>query len=474
MSRPKLLWLPVAGALLAMVALPAEARRKAPPPPSSEVLIEQAASTLTGLAIQGEGAWVKLLELADGIGHRLAGSKGLEQAVSWGVDRMNKDGLSNVRAEEVEVPVWIRGHAHARVTSPLDEELEILALGGSVATPEGGLTAPALVVGSFEELDARATEVAGRIVIYDVPFTSYGETVQYRAHGASRASAHGAVAALVRSVTTVSLNTPHTGGMRYAEDSDPIPTAAITVEDAARFHRWADAGVPISVHLDLGSHMAPDGISHNVIGEVIGRENPDEIVLLGCHLDSWDVGQGAQDDGGGCSIVMEAARLIGQLDTPPRRTVRVVLFTNEENGLKGALTYAEQHAGERHVAAIESDTGTGLPSGFRVDVRHDDEEEQAHRLEIVLAGLAPIQAHLAPLDAASMRPAYGGADIGPLVKQGVVGFGVDHDTTGYWPIHHTEADTVDKVDPAALRQAVAAVAVLAYALAETPEPLLAP
>jgi carboxypeptidase Q len=204
----------------------------------------------------------------------------------------------------------------------------------------------------------------------------------------------------------------------------------------------------------------------------VGRSAPEQIVLLGCHLDSWDVGQGAQDDGGGCSIVMEAVRLIGTLPVPPRRTVRVVLFTNEENGLRGATAYAEAHAGEHHVAALESDTGTGYASGFRVDVRHEDPQEQARRQEAVLAGLAPVLPYLAPLDADTLRLNYGGADIGPLVKTGVVGFGVDHDTTGYWPIHHTDADTVDKVDPAALRQALAATAVLAYALAESPEPLL--
>ncbi len=455
------------------VAWPAQARRaKTPPVPPSDQLIAQAAASLTGAALQGSGAWDKLLELADGIGHRLAGSAGLARAVTWGEARMRQDGLANVRTEPVQVPVWIRGHEEASVTAPLRESLEILALGGSIGTPEGGLEAAALVVGSFDELDQRAAEVPGTIVIYDVPFTTYGETVQYRAHGATRASAHGAVAVLVRSVTPVSLNTPHTGGMHYGDDADPIPAAAITAEDAARFHRWADAGVPIRVSLALGSHTLDDAESHNVVGEVVGRTAPDEIVLLGCHLDSWDVGQGAQDDGGGCSIVMEAARLIGTLPFPPRRTVRVVLFTNEENGLRGGTAYAEAHADERHVAALESDTGTGFTAGFRVDVRHDDPDEQGRRQEQVLEGLAPVLPYLVPLEADGLRLAYGGADIGPLVKTGVVGFGVDHDTTGYWPIHHTHADTVDKVDPAALRQAVAAVSVLAFALAESPEPLL--
>lgn len=472
MTPRRTLLLTSLGALLALAALPAQARRASPPPPTSDERIAHAAAFLTGAALQGDGAWDKLLELADGIGHRLAGSESLAEAVTWGAARMAQDGLVNVVTEPVQVPVWIRGVGVAQVTAPRQEDLRILALGGSVATPAGGLDAEAVVVGSFEELDARAGEVSGRVVIFDVPFTTYGETVQYRAHGASRAAAHGAVAVLVRSITPISLDTPHTGALRYEDDVPQIPAAAITLEAAARFHRWSDAGVPITVHLELGTRSEDDGLSHNVVGEVVGRSAPEEIVLLGCHLDSWDVGQGAQDDGGGCSIMMEAARLIGTLESPPRRTVRVVLFTNEENGLRGAKAYAEAHAGERHVAALESDTGTGLTRGFRVDVRHEDEAEQARRLAAVLLALAPVQPYLVPLSAETFRPSYGGADIGPLVATGVVGFGVDHDTTGYWPIHHTEADTVDKVDPAALRQAVAAVSILAYALAESPEPLL--
>ena len=446
---------------------PADARRSRTPAPSPD----EAWQALAGAALLGDGAWDKLLELADGVGHRLAGSEGLERAVDWGVARMEQDGLVNVRAEPVEVPVWRRGHEAARGLTPLDEELDILTLGGSVGTPPGGLEAPVLVVHSFDELTERAAEATGRIVVYDVPFTRYGETVQYRSRGASAAAEVGAVAALVRSVTPVSLDTPHTGAMHYAEDIPRIPTAAITVEDAARFGRWAAAGVEATVRLELGAETLPDALSHNVIGEVVGRELPEEIVLLGCHLDSWDVGQGAQDDAGGCAIVMEAATLIGRLPSPPRRTVRVVLFTNEENGLRGATAYAEAHAAERHVAAIESDTGTGYPSGFRVDVRHEDETEQARLLAEVIAGLADVQAVLEPLGAGSLRGAYGGADIGPLAKAGVPAFGVDHDTTGYWPIHHTEADTVEKVDRDALRRGVAAVAILAYGLAERPEAL---
>ncbi len=461
-------------ALAAALTLPAwtaEARRSTPPEPSSSERIDAAAAALTGAALQGDGAWVKLLELADGVGHRLSGSEGMERAVAWGVTRMSADGLVNVRAEPVQVPVWVRGHQAARVLAPLDEELEILALGGSIGTPEGGLEAEAIVVESFDELDERAAEVAGKVVIYDVPWTGYGPTVQYRGQGAIRAAQHGAVAVLVRSVTPSSLNTPHTGGMGYDDEVPRIPAAAITIEDATRFHRWHDAGVPLRVHLDLGAKTLDDAESHNVVGEVLGRTHPDEIVLLGCHLDSWDVGQGAQDDAGGCSMVMEAARLIGQLPEPPRRTIRVVLFTNEENGLRGARTYAEEHAGEHHVVALESDTGTGLSSGFRVDVRHGDQEALAAHQAGVLERLAAVQPYLVPIEADALRLAYGGADIGPLAELGVVGLGVDHDTTGYWPVHHTEADTVDKVDPAALRQVVASIAITAFAVAEWEEPL---
>ncbi|MCK6528821.1 M20/M25/M40 family metallo-hydrolase [Myxococcota bacterium] len=353
----------------------------------------------------------------------------------------------------------------------------MLGLGGSVGTPPGGIEADVVVARDFAHLESLGEAVRGRIVLFDVPFTDYGETVAYRGRGASAAARLGAVAVLIRSVTPTSLSTPHTGALGYAGDAPRIPAAALTVEDAASLHRLADRGIVPRVRLEMGARTAPDGTSANVVGEVRGREHPGEVVVLGCHLDSWDVGQGAQDDGAGCVTVLEAARLIGALPQRPRRTVRVVFYTNEENGLRGARAYAEQHRDElpRHVAAVEADTGSGAPLGFRVHVPGGgDGGAESPLAGEVMDRLRGVGVLLEPLSAAHLRLAHGGADIGPLVTAGVPGFGLDQDMSGYWPIHHTAADTFDKVDPKLLARNVAAVAVLAYWLAEIPESLPRP
>lgn len=450
--------------LCASLALPAHAakRSKAPAPD-----LEDTSAILLGRSLTNDGAWDKLVELCDDIGHRLSGSPQLEAAVTWGAARMAADGLE-AHTEEVMVPAWTRGEERLVLhLGEIDLELDLLALGRSIGTPEEGLRAEVLVVSSWEELEARAADVKGRIVLFDVPFTTYGETVQYRGAGANRAAKHGAVAVLMRSVTPHSLDTPHTGAQQpYEEGGTPIPAAAVTVETAARFHRMQDRGRTPEVTLTLGAQTHEDRPSHNVIGEIKGREKPDEVVILSCHLDSWDVGQGAQDDGAGCVTAMEAGALIADLPTPPRRTVRVVLYTNEENGLAGGKAYAEAHAGERIVAAMEMDTGAGAPQGWRVDVRRDDADEAKALQQEAIDDLAPVSALLSSIHATERVAGYSGADIGPLVEQGVLGLGLLQDTTGYWPIHHTEADTIDKIDPENLRRNLATMAVTAWWLAE--------
>jgi carboxypeptidase Q len=350
--------------------------------------------------------------------------------------------------------------------------MPMLGLGNSIGTPPGGIEADVVVVGSFDELTALGDAVLGKIVLFDVPFTTYGATVQYRSRGADAASRQGAVAALVRSVTPVSLSTPHTGAMRYSGDegTHPLPAAAVSVEDAGRMRRLQERGTTPRVRLEMSGKMDGEAPSANVVGEVRGRTKPHEIVVLGCHLDSWDVGTGAQDDGAGCVVAMEAARLISTLDRKPARTIRVVLYTNEENGLKGAAAYATDHADEleHHVAAIESDTGAGRPLGYRVHIKAPETEEDAPTAEqiralAVLNSLVPL---LEPLGATATELNSAGADMGPLISAGVPGLGMRHDMTGYWPIHHTEADTVDKIDEILLRKNVASMAVVAYALAD--------
>ncbi len=436
-----------------------DARRRVLEPPP----LEDVAASLIGGALVSDESWRELTHLCDNIGHRLTGSPALEAAVEWGVAELAADGLRAWK-QEVPVQIWERGAESLTMDAPVSRELALLSLGWSVGT-DGPLRAEVIVADSFEHLASLGEAVAGRIVLFDVPFTDYGETVQYRLRGASAAARQGAVGVLVRSVAPEGLYTPHTGAMGYAEDAPKIPAAAITLEDAAWIRRLTASGQTVAVTLTMAAQDAGAGVSHNVIGEVAGRSLPDEAVVLGCHLDSWDVGQGAQDDGGGCVAAMEAGRLIAALPVPPRRSVRVVLYTNEESGLAGASTYAEQ-SDRRHVAAIESDTGMGAPGGFRLDIRGEDEAAVAARVAAIEAWFEPVSALLRPIGAGGLRPAYSGADIAPLVSAGAVGLGVDHDTTGYWPIHHTPADTLDKIDPDNLRRTAAAMAVAAYALAE--------
>jgi len=445
-------------------------------PAGSETAAERhrvAAERLIGAALASDHAYLRLSQLCDGIGHRLSGSRSLERAVEWAAASMREDGLERVRLQRVRVPVWVRGEERAEMVSPGPQRLSILGLGRSIGTPPGGITAEVVVVSSFAELDALpAEQVRGKIVLYDVPFTRYGETVRYRGDGARRAAARGAVAVLVRSVGPVSLRTPHTGAMQAYVDSVPkIPGAAVTIEDATMMRRLLARGERVRVRLEMGAKTLPDTISHNVIGELRGRERPEEVVVVGGHLDSWDVGQGAQDDGGGCVIAMEALRLMKKLGLRPRRTVRCVLWTNEENGLRGGNAYADSLGPEiaRHVAAIESDGGVERPVGFGVTVRRlasdSADAEPTARAVARLAELAPL---LVGLGADRVTDDGGGADIGPLMRRGVPG--IAHRTTmeHYFDWHHTPADMLDKVDPLELRKNVAALAVLVYMLAEMP------
>ena len=380
------------------------------------------------------------------------------------------DGLE-VRKEAVTVPRWVRGPAKARVYGPYERDLQILALGGSVSTPKKGMRAPLVVVDNFEQLDALGSKVAGKIVLYDVPFTTYGETVQYRRSGAARAAEYGAVAALIRSVSPTSLYTPHTGNMGLDDGIPPIPAAALTLEDSAWLNRLSKSGVAVEMHLNIQAKMEKDAISHNVIAEIRGRELAEEIVVSSCHIDSWDVGQGAHDDGAGCVMVMDAARLIKALPEAPRRTIRFILYTNEENGLQGGTQYAAKHADEiaNHVAAIEADSGAGIPYGLGLDLRLPEEELRPQKIDEIIKSLGVLEQALAPYAAENepvLGPGFGGADIWPLMAKGVLGFGLRHDMTDYWPIHHTEADTFDKIDPELLVRNTAFMAISTYLLAE--------
>ncbi|HEY9284510.1 MAG TPA: M28 family metallopeptidase, partial [Pyrinomonadaceae bacterium] len=425
------------------------------------------AGRIIGAALSSDRAYRRLAYLTDRIGHRLSGSEGLKRAIEWAVAEMRGDGFDDVRAERVMVPHWVRGEESLEIVSPEARALSVLGLGNSVGTPAEGVTAEALVVRSFDELDARAAEAKGKIVVYNVPFTNYGATVQYRGGGASRAARHGAVAALVRSVTPVSLQTPHTGAMNYAEGQPKIPAAAITIEGAELLQRMQGRGERPRLRLRMGARFLPDAESANVVADLRGTERPDEIVLLSGHLDSWDVGQGAHDDGGGCVAAWEAVRLLKELNLRPRRTVRVVLYTNEENGLRGGNGYRDAHRAElaKHVLAVETDSGIYRPLGFGLAATAPPQAR---------ADLEEIAKLLAGLRASQIGPNGGGADIGPIMREGVIGAGLNVDSARYFDIHHTHADTLDKIDPQDLAHCVAVMAVLAYAVADAPVALNAP
>jgi carboxypeptidase Q len=443
---------------------------------------QECAQRLLHAALSSDESWKKLSYLCDFIGARLSGSENLEKAVKWAEQSMIEDGLENVRLQPVQVPHWVRGKESAVLVHPRNLELNMMGLGRSIGTPRGGITAEVLPVQSFDELTALPDDVVrGKIVLWNVPFTSYSETVKYRSTGGMEASRKGAIASLVRTVGKRTLDNPHTGAQSEQEkDVAPIPAAALSIEDAQLIARLAAAGAKPAVHLTMEAHMLPDALSYNVVGEVRGRELPDEIVVVGGHLDSWDVGQGAHDDGGGCIVAMEAVRLLKQTGIRPRRTVRAVLWTNEENGTRGAKEYHRiaRERREAHVAAIESDGGVENPIGFGVSVRKagpveedKDNDVDPGRQARALAILREFALWIAPVEADSISEGGGGADIDPLMDDGVPGLALQTPMELYWDIHHSHADTLDKIDPAALRRNVAAMAVMAYLLAEVPEKL---
>jgi carboxypeptidase Q len=425
------------------------------------------AAQLIGAALTDQQAWTRLEYVCDRIGARLSGSRALEQAIEWAAAEMRRDGLSRVETPRVMVPHWERGAESAELLEPVAAPLRMLGLGGSVATPREGITAEVVAVDSFDELEALpADRVRGRIVLFNAPWRGYGPTVIYRSNGATRAARRGAVAALVRSVTPASLATPHTGAMRYGDDVVKIPAAALAVEDAGRIARLVKAGVPVKVRLRMEARTLPDAASANVIAELPGREKPEEIVVLGGHLDSWDVGTGAHDDATGCLACWQAVVLMKKLNLTPRRTVRVVLWTNEENGLRGAEAYREWAGAtvRNHVAAIEMDGGAERPLGFGLSALAAGQDVQ----ERAVAQAQQVGALLAGIGADMVASGGGGADISPLMREGVPGLGLRTTGEKYFHWHHTHADTVDQVDPEHFRMCMATAAVMAWGLAEIP------
>jgi len=423
----------------------------------------QAAQRLIDATTNATLAFRRLEYWCDRFGPRLSGSTNLEDALDWTLAEMKRDGFDRVWAEEVPVPCWVRGPASLEMLAPRLQALHLTALGGSVATPPEGITAEVLVVRDFQELTTRAAEAKDRLVLYNFPFTGYGSGLPYRSRGAIEAAKVGAVGSLIRSLTPFSMQSPHTGMLRYEEGVRRIPHAALSVEDALLLQRWQDRGERIRLRLKLAAETRPDARSRNVIAELGGREKPDEFVVVGGHSDSWDLSPGAMDDAGGCLAAWEAVRLLHELGLRPRRTVRVVLWVNEENGLRGARAYRTNHLAElsRHVLAIESDLGVFRPEGFSFS--------GTGRLREVVTGVTGL---LGATGATQIVPGGGGADTLPLQAEGVPTMELQTDREKYFWYHHSAADTVDKLDRHDFNRCVAALAVMVYVVADWPGNLL--
>jgi carboxypeptidase Q len=421
-------------------------------------------------ALADSEAWNRLATFTDLYPGRLSGSKTLNDAIHYAAEKLEKDGFQNVHLEKAMVPHWVRGAESAELVSPTAQPIVIAGLGGSVATGPDGVQADAIVVHDFDDLEAHAAQVKGKIVVYNYvyradgdPLVAYRQGTAYRGAGASRAAKYGAVAALVRSVGPIAHRTPHTGAMRYSNDAPQIPVASLTGEDADKLQRMQDRGDKIVIHLKMSAQTLPDEESANVIAEIRGREKPDEVVVIGGHIDSWDIAPGAMDDGGGIFATWEALRILKSLNLVPRRTIRLVLFTNEENGTRGAQAYRDAHLDQlgNHIMALESDNGVLPLSGINLSGG-----DQAHQI------MSQVVTLLSPLGADHLGDKFDGADVGVVGKAGnvpVMSLAVDMHR--YFYIHHTPADTVDKIDPVEFEHCIAAVAIVAYVTADMQQTL---
>ena len=436
----------------------------------------QELSAIKSAAMADDYAYRQLAHLTENIGPRPSGSAQAQQAAQYVAEELRKLGLE-VRLEEVKVPHWVRGSETAELVEfpgqvpKTSQKIVVTALGGSTATPADGITAEVVVVRNFEELSALGrSKVAGKIVLFNFPFDTkkaaagyaldaYGEAVVYRGAGAKTAAELGAVASLVRSVGGAEYRLPHTGFSTPAG----IPAGAVAAEDAELVSDLAAQG-KVRMRLVLTPQSLPDTTGYNVVADLRGSEHPEQVVVVSGHLDSWDLGTGAIDDGAGVAVAMETAQLLQTLHLRPKRTIRVIAWVDEESGGRGRQAYSAAHSAEfaNHVAAIESDLGAAHPLGFNVKM-----SPQA------MEALKPVQKILESFGANLIKvvPFSPGADISSMSQAGVPALGIMQDGRTYFNYHHTAADTLDKIDPAELRENAAAMAVMGYALACAAQPL---
>ncbi len=412
-------------------------------------------------------AWPYLADLTGSIGPRLSGSPHAAQAVEWGRKMMERLGFQNVHLEPVMVPHWVRGkveEASVLRSSGKPVPLKICALGGSIATPKRGITAEVVEVKSFAELRALGDGAKGKIVFFNRPmdrtkcytFEAYGGAVDQRGQGAVEAARAGGVAALVRSMSTRIDDVPHTGAMGYNDSIPKVPTAAVSTRGAELLDSLLAVDPHLKVRFRQECETLPDVESANVVGELRGTEKPEEVIVVGGHLDSWDKGRGAHDDGAGVVQSIEALRLLRQLGLKPKRTIRAVAFMNEENGGRGGQAYAaKDRPGETHIAAIESDMGGFMPRGFGVgtdSIRFQKIARWAHLFSYIWAD--------------RIVPGGGGSDISWLGPKGVPQISLLPETQRYFDYHHSDSDTIDKVNERELELGGACLAILTYVLAQ--------
>jgi len=481
LALPFLLW--IHRAFGQQPASPSTSTAVPSPTPAATPIVfsEQTLADLKRLqhaALASDYAYKQVARLANNIGPRLSGSAQAVKAVDYVASELKAIGCE-VQLEKVMVPHWVRGEeAGALVQFPgmaagTTQKIVLSALGPSVATPSGGITADVVAVKNFDELKSLSHDkVAGKIVLFNYPFDkqmaaegrggeAYGEAVVYRSNGPSAAARQGAVACLIRSVGGADYRLPHTGHTDYANDAPKIPAGAVTPEDADLIADLVRQG-PVKMKLVLTPQTLPDAESANVIGDIKGSEHPEEIVIVSGHLDSWDLGTGAIDDAAGVAVSMEAANLIQKLHLKPKRTIRVIAWMNEENGSAGSKQYAKDHGKEDHFAAMETDGGAGHPLGINIKANSE-----------VKKMLAPVAGILQDSGAGVLNLVeHCGADIEPLEKAGVPSFSPLQDSRFYFNYHHSAADTLDKIVPKELAENSAVAAVAAYALANTEQPLL--
>lgn len=414
-------------------------------------------------------AFQMLKELTSHAPHRLSGSPDAARAVDLTKKMMEQRGLNKVHLEAIMVPHWVRGPVEeatiTRSTSKKGTKLTICALGGSVATPKRGIEAEVIEVKSFEQLRTLGESAKNKIIFFNRPFDptkfntfeTYGGAVDQRSRGAVEAARAGGVAALVRSMTHVIDDVPHTGAMGYVDTVKKVPAAAISTLDADMLSKLLLQEKNIRVRIQLTCKTLPDTPSANVVGEITGSEKPDEVIVVGGHLDCWDKGQGAHDDGGGCMQAIEVIQLMRKLGVKPKRTIRAVMFMNEENGNRGGKAYATapERAGEKHIAAIESDRGVFAPRGISVQADSS-----------VLAKVQAWRSLFERMYADRIFPGYSGVDVSAIVERGAAGFGLDVETQRYFDYHHSDNDTIDKVNPRELELGAIVEALLCYLISE--------